>query len=159
MGWFPGYAVDVETGERLNLFFGENTVYRDFVAEALGLGTEAHDMVWNPGAQIVLPTTGIPGPLELYVGGQHYIYVTREKYDGCAEIRKNIDRTSAPLKARALGKMIRPLHCYLSTMVLFRMTRSSSCGLTTLTSLLQVMVSITAILLIESNCVESLQRN
>ena len=62
-------------------------------------------MAPNPGAQIVLPTTGIPGPLELYVGGQHYIYVTREKYDGCAEIRKNIDRTSAPLKARALGKI------------------------------------------------------
>jgi hypothetical protein len=105
MGWFPGYAVDVETGERLNLFFGENTVYRDFVADALGLGTAAHDMVWNPGAEIVLPTTGVPGPLELYVGGQHYIYVTREKYDGCAEIRKFIDRTSAPLKARALGKI------------------------------------------------------
>ena len=26
-GWFPGYAIDVETGQRLNVFFGENSVY------------------------------------------------------------------------------------------------------------------------------------
>ncbi|MEM8907979.1 MAG: hypothetical protein AAGD05_09060, partial [Bacteroidota bacterium] len=25
MGWFPGYAIDVETGQRLNIFFGENS--------------------------------------------------------------------------------------------------------------------------------------
>src|SRR5690625_7536899 len=29
MGWFPGYAVDVETGQRLNIFFGENSVNSD----------------------------------------------------------------------------------------------------------------------------------
>ena len=28
MGWFPGYAIDVESGCRLNIFFGENSVYR-----------------------------------------------------------------------------------------------------------------------------------
>ena len=27
MGWFPGYAIDVETGQRLNIFFGENSVF------------------------------------------------------------------------------------------------------------------------------------
>src|SRR5690606_37882603 len=27
MGWFPGYAIDVETGERLNIFFGENSSF------------------------------------------------------------------------------------------------------------------------------------
>ena len=27
MSWFPGYAYDVVTGERLNIFFGENSVY------------------------------------------------------------------------------------------------------------------------------------
>jgi len=25
MGWFPGYAIDVETGERLNIMFGEDS--------------------------------------------------------------------------------------------------------------------------------------
>ncbi|MEL6275333.1 MAG: hypothetical protein AAFU03_09555, partial [Bacteroidota bacterium] len=27
MGWFPGYAIDVETGQRLEIFWGENSVY------------------------------------------------------------------------------------------------------------------------------------
>jgi hypothetical protein len=25
MGWFPGYAINLETGERLNIVFGENS--------------------------------------------------------------------------------------------------------------------------------------
>ena len=25
MGWFPGYAVDIETGERLNVIFSEDS--------------------------------------------------------------------------------------------------------------------------------------
>ena len=28
MGWFPGYAIDIETGQRLNIFFGESSIYR-----------------------------------------------------------------------------------------------------------------------------------
>lgn len=105
MGWFPGYAVDVETGERLNIFFGENSVWRDFVADALQLGTESHDMIWNPTADFVAPNSTSFGLLELYCGGQQYVYVTREKYDGCAVLRRDLDRTSAPLKARALAKI------------------------------------------------------
>jgi len=27
MSWFPGYAVDVESGQRLNIFFGENSAF------------------------------------------------------------------------------------------------------------------------------------
>ena len=104
MGWFPGYAVDVETGERLNIFFGENSVYRDFVSEALGLDSSAHDMVWNPGSMIVLPSAQEPTPLELYCGGQQYIYVTREKYDGCAVMRKEVER-SVQFKSRALARI------------------------------------------------------
>ena len=104
MGWFPGYAVDVETGERLNIFFGENSVYNDFVADALMLGKEAHDMIWNPTSQIVLEGSGLT-PLEAFLGGQQYVYVTREKYDGCAALRSNIDRTNVNLKARALAKV------------------------------------------------------
>ena len=29
MGWFPGYAVDIETGKRLNIYFGENSCYSE----------------------------------------------------------------------------------------------------------------------------------
>ncbi len=104
MGWFPGYAVDVETGERVNIFFGENTVYRDFVADALGLGKESHDMIWNPTSDIFLEGTDI-NPLLFYIGGQQYVYVTREKYDGCAALRRDIDKTAAVQKARALAKI------------------------------------------------------
>lgn len=101
MGWFPGYAIDVETGLRLNIFFGENSAYGEFVSGALNLGTESYDMVWNPRPEIILPSTGQISPLEAYVGGQHYIYVTRQEYDSCALLRRDIDRTGV-FKARAL---------------------------------------------------------
>jgi hypothetical protein len=39
MGWFPGYAIDLETGARLHMAFGENSF--------LG-GDNGADMVWNP---------------------------------------------------------------------------------------------------------------
>ena len=37
MSWFPGYAYDVETGERLNIFFGENALYNGDVIDELSL--------------------------------------------------------------------------------------------------------------------------
>lgn len=105
MGWFPGYAVDVETGERLNIFFGENSIYNEDLAPLVGLGTEGYDMVWNPRQEIVLTTGGGNiTPFELYAGGQHYIYVTRQKYDGCASLRRDLDRTGI-VKARALANI------------------------------------------------------
>jgi hypothetical protein len=109
MGWFPGYAVDVETGDRLNIFFGENSAYGDLVgdltvAEQLGLGHEAFDMIWNPGNQIILPTGAQLTPLEAYCGGQQYMYVTCTKYDACKSLRNNVDRTGL-LKARELAKV------------------------------------------------------
>ncbi len=104
MGWFPGYAIDLETGKRVNIFFGENTVYRDFVADAFGLGHEAYDMVWNPTKQVILNSTDGVTPLTLIAGGQQYIYVTRQAYDGCTALRKDVDRTGI-IKARALANI------------------------------------------------------
>jgi hypothetical protein len=104
MGWFPGYAVDVETGERVNIFFGENSCYSDFVADALLIGDEAHDMLWNPSNAWFLESTGNITQLEFFLGGQQYIYVTRQKYDGCAQLRKDLDRTGI-VKARALAQV------------------------------------------------------
>ena len=44
MGWFPGYAIDLETGARLYMAFGENSF----------LGAEnGADMIWNPSDRIV----------------------------------------------------------------------------------------------------------
>lgn len=43
ISWFPGYAVDLETGARLHMAFGENSF----------LGTDGGgDMKWNPGSRM-----------------------------------------------------------------------------------------------------------
>jgi len=92
--YFPGYAIDVETGERLNIFFGENSVYRqehdDLLNEALP-GIDANttigsDMIWNPSQDYVASgdiNVSAGGIYDQFAGGQHYIYVTRQEYDGC----------------------------------------------------------------------------
>jgi hypothetical protein len=60
MGWFPGYAIDVESGYRLHMAFGENSF--------LG-GQNGSDMIWNPTSSLV-DNNGVP-----VLGGQHPIYV------------------------------------------------------------------------------------
>ncbi|MBI1286983.1 MAG: hypothetical protein GC178_05330 [Flavobacteriales bacterium] len=60
MSWFPGYAVNLETGERLNMAFGENSWLQ---------ADNGADMVWNPTSTVGTPT-GDP-----ILGGGHYIYV------------------------------------------------------------------------------------
>lgn len=68
MGWFPGYVIDMETGERLNIAFGENSRYGS---------QNGKDMIWNPTSDYADPlyyqTGGLSG--ELLIGGQHYIWV------------------------------------------------------------------------------------
>ena len=43
MGWFPGYAIDLETGLRLHMAFGESS----FLTQDGG-----RDMIWNPSSRI-----------------------------------------------------------------------------------------------------------
>jgi hypothetical protein len=43
MGWFLGYAIDVETGRRLNIAFGENSTLTN---------DNGDDMIWNPTERI-----------------------------------------------------------------------------------------------------------
>lgn len=77
--WFPGYAIDVETGERLNLCFGESSDQGD---------QNGRDMLWNPTKNLLAPVGGIP-----YFGGKHFIYVMESKYDeGAAAQRFLLDR-------------------------------------------------------------------
>jgi hypothetical protein len=59
MSWFPGYAIDVRTGERLNIMFGEDSWL---------VGENGRDMMWNPSSGIYENT----GPT---FGGKHYIYI------------------------------------------------------------------------------------
>jgi hypothetical protein len=93
MGWFPGYAVDVETGKRLNIFFGENSAFDPDI----GIYDEdskgnSRDMMWNPTSQFVLPTRVSPNPTySAFVGGQHCVYVTNTDYDGCKLYRDRLN--------------------------------------------------------------------
>jgi len=93
LGWFPGYAIDVETGRRLNIFFGENSVYNGTVLANYKLGA---DMMFNPDNLVRL--SGVSnGNLGFYpVGGQHFVYVTKQTYDECKAIRNSL-RNAAPV--------------------------------------------------------------
>ncbi len=91
MGYFPGYAIDVETGQRLNIFFGENSSYRcepglcDFFIDSNPTGG---DMMYNPTSQLFSDFgLGLENfsSVNLVLGGQHHIYVTKQPYDKCAE--------------------------------------------------------------------------
>ena len=64
MSWFPGYAIDVGTGERLNMAFGEDS----------WLGADnGNDMIFNPSSRIYNGFGNFGGAV--YAGGQHWIYV------------------------------------------------------------------------------------
>ncbi len=73
--YFPGYAVDVETGKRLNIFFGENSLF-----------SEGQDLIYNPTDSLFQDGRAGLTPLSLVMGGHHYIYVTRQEYDGCQDL-------------------------------------------------------------------------
>ncbi len=93
MGWFPGYAINLETGERLNIMFGENSW---LVAD------NGRDMLWNPSSRIY-DLSNIP-----VFGGQHYVYVMNHysysapdpvlefpAYDGCAFLKSQLPKNNA----------------------------------------------------------------
>ena len=61
MGWFPGYAIDLETGERLNMAFSEDSYL---------VGENGRDMKWNPTSSELSFPSG-----EVRFGGKHFIYV------------------------------------------------------------------------------------
>jgi hypothetical protein len=75
MGWFPGYAIDLETGERLNIAYSENSFWG---------GEIGRDMQWNPNDQYVTSTGGA------YFGGGHWIYVFKNE----RRVVNNADRVS-----------------------------------------------------------------
>ncbi|MCT4583168.1 MAG: T9SS C-terminal target domain-containing protein [Flavobacteriales bacterium] len=68
MSWFPGYAIDLQTGERLNMAFAEDS----------WLGNEnGNDMVFNPTKNEYQEFGGINDANSVLFGGKHYVYVFR----------------------------------------------------------------------------------
>ena len=86
MGWFPGYAIDVESGVRLNMAFGEDSYLEDM---------NGRDMIFNPTklqkstvdgtspygdlAQMMDPAVirGYGADNDPVMGGKHFVYVWR----------------------------------------------------------------------------------
>ena len=76
MGWFPGYAIDIETGERLNIIFAE---------DSWQTSENGTDMIWNPTAKIVTedipqfdPSAAVGEQFSngnYLLGGKHFVYV------------------------------------------------------------------------------------
>lgn len=85
MSWFPGYAIDLETGARLNMCFGEDSFYPDL---------NGRDMLFNPPA--LKETTVSSQPLSQLsdpvlfdavdgtplMGGKHFVYIFPMRDDG-----------------------------------------------------------------------------
>jgi len=97
LGWFPGYAINVETGERLNIMYGENSWL---------IGENGRDMMWNPTGNYVTPLG------DILWGGQHYIYIMGHNgdypedcpaYDECAWIKSIFE---GPINNRNIFKDI-----------------------------------------------------
>jgi hypothetical protein len=108
MSWFPGYAYDVETGERLNIFFGENSFYNGafYDVNIFPGSNTGNDMLFNPtNARQAAPPSGIPvfGEANLFLaavlGGQHAIYVTNQNYDSCTSVIAKYNATPSAAQA------------------------------------------------------------
>jgi hypothetical protein len=99
MGWFPGYAINLETGERMNIVFGENSWLS---------ADNGRDMLWNPSSRI-FNAGGDP-----VFGGMHYVYIMGSynvtitvagktyvvdypAYDGGAYFVTHINKAPAPV--------------------------------------------------------------
>lgn len=99
MGWFPGYAIDVETGVRLNIVYGEASE----LANRSGLDCNADDMMWNPTNDLYHLESGT---LPVF-GGKHYIYIFGHNegfssnalppYDSCKQIHDILYRITNPM--------------------------------------------------------------
>ena len=75
--WFPGYAINIETGERLNIMFGE---------DSHDINDNGRDMIWNPTSNYANPATSSTDIFYYLWGGKHWIYVMNSR---SASINKN----------------------------------------------------------------------
>ncbi len=105
MGWFPGYAIDLESGKRLNVFFGENSTYRgtDYPDVFGPEGITGGDMLFNPTSEEFVNLGNTINTV--YLGGQHFVYVTYNEYDGCAQLAQDLAINNNGLRAVALSQI------------------------------------------------------
>jgi len=73
--WFPGYALDLERGTRLNMMFGEASTLPSH---------NGNDMIWNP-TSTVIEGDDFFDVNNVVFGGRHYVYVAYSRYAGDQE--------------------------------------------------------------------------
>lgn len=83
MGWFPGYAINVVTGERLNVIFGEDSRYIQY---------NGRDMMWNPVSDYM------DGTQNYIMGGRHFIYVMNALDQPFYDLANNTNTTVTSYK-------------------------------------------------------------
>ncbi len=88
---FPGYAINQETGERVNIVLGEDSYLKS---------DNGGDLLWNPTNRVLDPegiasvqANGTPVSSVVF-GGKHYIYVMNTKYDGGKKFSEDLDPNS-----------------------------------------------------------------
>ncbi|NLJ07981.1 MAG: hypothetical protein GX437_09960 [Sphingobacteriales bacterium] len=64
--WFPGYAICLETGERMNIIFGEDSYWKAY---------NGADMIWNPTTAFQNPAASHREINKYIWGAKHYIYL------------------------------------------------------------------------------------
>ena len=110
MGWFPGYAYDVETGQRLEIFWGENSTYdgRTIGDEGFTAQSNGNDMIWNPSSLLTdfVPGLNVASPYHYVGGGQHFFYVTQRPYDAGEFLESRLEpRTTGSRKVNGLREI------------------------------------------------------
>lgn len=91
--WFPGYAINQETGERLNIYFGEDSYLKVHNGD---------DMIWNPTSTIL---EGTGGNIAVVFGGKHYVYIENSRYDSCQTFINSLLHPSPFIKETRFNKM------------------------------------------------------
>ncbi|RYD55089.1 MAG: hypothetical protein EOP56_17105 [Sphingobacteriales bacterium] len=84
MSWFPGYAINQETGERLNIVFGEDSWLKSY---------NGADMIWNPVRESLVASGNVSDVLKVF-GGRHYVYIVNTKYDEGKSFKEGILNSS-----------------------------------------------------------------
>lgn len=83
MSWFPGYAINVETGQRLNVAFGEASDEGD---------QNGRDMIWNPTSTLFGNLNqGGNVPYTPIFGGKHYLYIFNSVNDGGYQLEQDFN--------------------------------------------------------------------
>ena len=97
MGWFPGYAIDLDRGLRLNMAFAESSSPVDQGGQGSDLGA---DLIWSP---------GVGGAGAQKYSGRNFIYVSDQMYDEGREMERQQD-VIGQLTANAAKKQFSDLY-------------------------------------------------